>query len=521
MPALRLKWRSFPLLAAVFLFLAAVAPVIAASPQALATGVVNVEPRPQLFATLCALYAAGFRPDAVSSVDPSLSKLQDRMLALNGPAAAALRKYYREHALADSTATLSRFVTFALSAGPPPKFELTQRRDTLSPDVLLLDGFGEVLANFYGEAKIDELWREYQPLYERYTLQFREPLATIVLAETGYLREILRPGSRTFTVAVEPLIGATTNFRNIGDEYIVVVSPSSNSTDLIRHAFLHFLLDPLPIRYRDSLISQDPLIRFAARAPRLPYEYRRDSTSFFTECLVRAVELRIQRLPAAQLTEQVNADDADGYILVRPLLGALAKFDAAQPAMTYFFPDLVRSINVQAEELRLRRVSFAPAAEADAAPHAAEAPKAADPNVDIAADLARGERMIAGRDPAAAAEVFQQILEKVPGQPRALYGLAVVSVLQGEAEHARDLFEQVVAAASPAGSASLKPDAATVAWSHVYLGRMHDVAGERDQALEEYRAALAVADAPEAAHTAAQRGIDQGYQPAKADPAPG
>jgi len=505
----------------VFFFLPAIPPAIAASPQALATGVVNVEPRPQLFATLCALYAAGFRADAVSSADPALSKLQDRMLASNGPAADALRKYYREHALADSAATLSRYVTFALAAGPPPKFELTQRRDVLPPDVLLLDGFGEVLADFYREAHIDQLWREFQPLYEQDTLQFREPLATIVLAETGYLREILRPGSRTFTVAVEPLIGATTNFRNIGDEYVVVVSPLSNSTDLIRHAFLHFLLDPLPIRYRDALVSQDPLIQFAARAPRLPYEYRRDSTSFFTECLVRAVELRIQRLSAAQLAEQVNALEADGYVLVRPLLGALAKFDAAQPAMTYFFPDLVRSINVQAEELRLRRVSFAPATETQAAPYPAEVARSGDPIVDISAELALGERMIAGRDPAAAAQVFQRVLEKVPGQPRALYGLAVVSVLQGEAEHARDLFEQVVAAASPAGSAALKPDAATVAWSHVYLGRMHDVAGERDQALEEYRAALAVADAPEAAHTAAQRGIEQGYQPAKPNPAPG
>jgi hypothetical protein len=47
----------------------------------------------------------------------------------------------------------------------------------------------------------------------------------------------------------------------------------------------------------------------------------------------------------------------------------------------------------------------------------------------------------------------------------------------------------------------------------VYLGRLHDFAEERDQAVSEYRAALAIAGAPEAARVAAQRGIDAPYNP--------
>jgi hypothetical protein len=47
----------------------------------------------------------------------------------------------------------------------------------------------------------------------------------------------------------------------------------------------------------------------------------------------------------------------------------------------------------------------------------------------------------------------------------------------------------------------------------VYLGRLHDFAEERDQALAEYRAALAIDGAPEAARVAAQRGIDAPYNP--------
>ena len=54
-----------------------------------------------------------------------------------------------------------------------------------------------------------------------------------------------------------------------------------------------------------------------------------------------------------------------------------------------------------------------------------------------------------------------------------------------------------------------------VAWSHVYLGRMLDMKDppERDAALNEYRAALtAGADLPEA-KAAAERGLQQAYEP--------
>ncbi|HJY87595.1 MAG TPA: hypothetical protein VKE24_12225, partial [Candidatus Acidoferrales bacterium] len=50
-------------------------------------------------------------------------------------------------------------------------------------------------------------------------------------------------------------------------------------------------------------------------------------------------------------------------------------------------------------------------------------------------------------------------------------------------------------------------------WSHVYLGRIYDVDGNRELAVSEYRAALAIEGAPETARLAAQRGIQKGYEP--------
>ena len=91
---------------------------------------ISVEARPQLFAVLCALDAAGFDSDVSTTNEaPGRVQLRKRMQALQGPAVEALRKYYREHALADSGAVSSRFVSFALAVGPPPKFVGSSRVD--------------------------------------------------------------------------------------------------------------------------------------------------------------------------------------------------------------------------------------------------------------------------------------------------------------------------------------------------------------------------------------------------------
>jgi hypothetical protein len=57
-----------------------------------------------------------------------------------------------------------------------------------------------------------------------------------------------------------------------------------------------------------------------------------------------------------------------------------------------------------------------------------------------------------------------------------------------------------------------------LAWSHVYLGRIRDLQDEREPAIKEYRAALGVNGAPEAARVAAQQGIAKPYRPPPSTP---
>src|SRR5712664_3403015 len=367
---------------------------------------VSVETRPQLFATLCALDAAGFDSSVnTTNQSPGRVKLRERMLALQGPAVDALRTYYQEHALADSGATFARFVSFALAAGPPPKFAFEMRREDLPPDALALEGFNEVLANFYRESQLEQLWQHYQPDYERGVEFYSAPLSEVAFTATSYLREILKSNSpRTFSLYVEPLAERKTNFRNYGDHYELVVGPIADPPmDDIRHAFLHFLLDPMAIRYRTQAARAAPLLEYAAHAPLLPVEFHDDFSAFFDECLVRAVELRLRHLSPADLAE------CSGYVMVRPIYAGLSGFEKSEPAMSYYLPDLIKGIDVAGESRRLRGVKFAEAAPAGQAPGKHGAAVAAAPKVSadpVEQDLAEGQRQISARNGPAAAASF-------------------------------------------------------------------------------------------------------------------
>jgi tetratricopeptide (TPR) repeat protein len=228
-------------------------------------------------------------------------------------------------------------------------------------------------------------------------------------------------------------------------------------------------------------------------------------------------------------------DDQAVFIMGRAFVAHLQKCETAEPAMSYYFPDLIDGINLEAEQKRLQNFQFAALSEAEPKNAAAggargglQPGQAATPQSELESALAQGDHEIALQDAAAAGKTFEKILAKYPDNARANFGLAVASLLNHDADRAQELFEKLVAAppaAAAAGQApaegSAAPDPSIVSWSHVYLGRLHDFAEERDQALLEYRAALAIDGAPEAARVAAQRGIDAPYNPRGASGASG
>jgi len=475
---------------------------------------VTVDGSEAMFTTMCALLAAGFEADvSAEKWTPMRAQLRERLQHQQGPAVEVLRNFYHQHELADPGAMLSRYIWFGLVSGPAPNFAPSLRRDEMPPEVIALEGFQEILSNYHKEQKIGELWRQVQPVYNREIEKLHDSVSDIVFIATGYLREILEPGNpRAFTIVVEPLVGRITNVRNFGDHYALVLSGADAlPVDVVRHAFLHFLLDPLPLRYPHVVAAKRPIYDLAAKAPRLAPELRDDFPSYFAECLARAVELKLKRMSPGERDAALDMNDVAGLVMVRPIFAALAKFEQSEPGIVLYFPELVRAIDTPTEQKRVAALKFVPAetisgldAEAtEAVARRKVALPTTIPNDKEAQEsLTEGEKMLAERKPRQAEAAFQKVLTKYPDQTRALYGLGVVALIDHDGTRAKELFGRLTT-----GEHAADKDPMVLAWSHVYLARILDGEGQRERAKAEYEAALAVDGGPEQARQAANKGL--------------
>jgi tetratricopeptide (TPR) repeat protein len=100
-----------------------------------------------------------------------------------------------------------------------------------------------------------------------------------------------------------------------------------------------------------------------------------------------------------------------------------------------------------------------------------------------------------------AGEAYRQVLQQTEDKPlhaRTYYGLARIAALQRDPDLAEKLFHKTL---------ELSPDSQVRAWTEVYLGRLSEIAGEREEAVRHYEAALAVKEASAAARQAAEQGL--------------
>jgi tetratricopeptide (TPR) repeat protein len=98
---------------------------------------------------------------------------------------------------------------------------------------------------------------------------------------------------------------------------------------------------------------------------------------------------------------------------------------------------------------------------------------------------------------------YQQVLEKTdPKSERALFGLAVVASNLRKPDLAEEYFQKTLETAR---------DLRLVTWSHIYLGRLYDLRGKRNDALAQYRAASLTAAAYPMALRAVQGGEAQQF----------
>jgi hypothetical protein len=475
---------------------------------------ITLDTNETLFTVLTALNSCGYdvdlnlsdaqRLNVRAEVQRNLRESEDAQAALT-----SMCDWYQGHKGKDPEHDLSQFVSLALYLQGPPHFMPRVKEEEMPPDAAPLTGFGALLERFYDKASLHSIWEAHRASYAALVARYHEPLAKMVFDTDIYLK--LQSGGylgRTFTILLDFMGDPTeANARNYGADYYVVVFPSPDPTTVdplkmpqIRHTYLHYLLDPMADKHFSGIKRLEPLLQSVKNAP-LEENFKSDISLLVTECLVRAIEIRTSGTKQTAEAMRLQAvDDAakQGYILTKYFYNAIVTFEKDPAGLRTEYGDIISAIDIKQQQKAASEIQFV----RNSKPELVQLSRMEDRRM-----LTTAEKRLAAGDPKGAQELAQQAIDKKVGdEGRALFILAQVAVANRNPDGAADNFRKAIQATK---------DPKVVAWSHVYLGRMLDMKDppDREGALGEYRAALTAGSELPEAKAAAERGLQNPYEP--------
>jgi hypothetical protein len=419
----------------------------------------------------------------------------------------AICEFQQEHIAAEPGRDVSQYISLALNLGRPPDFAPVIAEADLPPDAAYVLGVVPLLQRFYRTANLHAVWQKHQAEYDGLIQRFHDPVASTISQTDVYLR--LQVGGYTgerFVIYLEPLLSpAQVNSRDYSNNYFLVISPGQDGSlhvPEIRHTYLHFVLEPLARTHGSYMERLDPLLQNLQRAP-MESDFKQDISLLVTESLIRAIEARL--LPGGKSSEEQRTDYVqhsveEGFTLTHYFYNALLSFEKDPAGIKNAYGDLLYNIDLEQEKKRAARTKFL----AQAAPELLVAPKPAAHKEQFLDDA---EQRLAKGDPEGALKLAQLVVnnpKSTEDQGRAFFILARAASLSGDMQAALNYFEHAVESAH---------DPRTLAWSHIYLGRIFDIQEQREQALNHYRAALQAGDPTPDTKTAAEKGLAGPYQP--------
>jgi tetratricopeptide (TPR) repeat protein len=487
---------------------------------------VSLQNSEALFDIAVALNACGYDQGLAAS-DPLRQQVRELVnQALRGSADARdahdqICTFIDQHRLSNTGSDLAQYISLALYITPPPDLTPSAEGADMPPDASGVENILPLLRRFSRAIDLHLIWLRVRPDYDKQLVQLHTSL-TRMIDDTGiYLKAAGGTSSgRRFLVVVEPLLDpAQTNARVYGADYVVVVSPVNGTIHMreVRHAYLHFQIEPLLYARATTLDRLLPFLKTVKDAP-LDYTYRSDVVALTIECMIRAIEARtmdtgvtiykiapdVRRSDLEQATHQHNASVeaaeavrrhavqeamADGFVLTEYFYNAFAAFEKAPQSFKESIGEMVYGMDVSAELNRAKHTAFNQQSSTDVVLRS--------PRELRGLDLA--EMKLLKGDTEAAGQLAQK---SVTDPARANFILARVAIMQRDVPAAEHDFEETI---------RLSKDPRMLAWSHIYLGRIHDIQDERDQALTEYQAALTVRDGQPDTRQAAEKGLKQPY----------
>jgi hypothetical protein len=491
---------------------------------------VSLQNSEALFDFAVALNSCGYDQGLAAS-DPIRHEVRDQVnQALQTSADARdaheqICAFIDQHRLSNPGSDLAQYISLALYVSPPPDLSPNAEGADLPPDASGVENILPLLRRFVRLIDLHVIWLHVRPQYDKQLAELHDSLSKMI-DDTGiYLKTpVGTSAGRRFLVVVEPLLDpAQTNARIYGADYVVVVSPVNGTIHMreVRHAYLHYQIEPLLYARATALDRLLPFLKIVRDAP-LDYTYRSDVVALTIESMIRAVEARtmdtgvtiyqipadIRRADLEAATHKHNASVeaaeaarrhavqeamAEGYVLTEYFYNAFAAFERQPQSFKESIGEMVYGMDVTAELNRVKHTAFNQEKSADIVRRAPPEPK----GLDLA------EMKLMKGDTAGAGALAQQSVTDKTGDPaRANFILARVAIMQRDVSVAQHDFEETI---------RLSKDPRMLAWSHIYLGRIYDIQDERDQAVNEYRAALTVRDGQPDTRLAAEKGLKEPY----------
>ena len=516
---------------------------------------VTLETSEPLFQVAAALNACGYDADLDKSapVRAQVRDLMNQALAASEPARAsrdAMCAYIAQHRLSDIGLDIGQFVSLSLYLSPPPELTPNVSELDLPPQAAAVVNVLPLLRDFAEKINLHFIWLKARPQYEDLAARVHDPMTRMILDTNIYLHQpVSSYDGRRFLVLLEPMLSPSlTNARIYGSDYIIVTSPDNTPVttaagapgdpvrmDQIRHIYLHYVVEPMVYSRSSAMDRIQPLLRGVQDAP-LEFFYKSDVEALITECLIKAIEARTYetlarpKKPSAAKEraeiDQYNAeelaydretalardklvaqDESQGWVLTGYFYNELGLMEHNGDGLRDEIAPMIYGMDVDKERKHAEVVQFVKEAPTDplrpsAAPRKLEGLELAE------LDLMQGDLPAAG-----------ELAEKSLTQPgadagEAKYILARIDLMEKRPDDAIQGFESVL---------QLSKDPRTQAWSHIYLGRLYDTEAtpERDKAIAEYQAALAVRDGRPDTKAAAESGVAHPFAlPQRAQPTP-
>lgn len=515
-----------------------------AQPEA-AGASVTLETSEPLFDIAVGLNVCGYDADLAASSPVRLAIRDEINTELTTSADArnsrdALCAYVRSHTLTNSGLNLAQYISLALYLSPPPELTPTVDETQLPPDSTQVVNVLPLLRKFATDINLHAIWIEHRPQYDALLKLVHDPLTRMVLNTDIYLHvPVSSYDGRRFLVLLEPMLApSATNARVYGSDYIVVASPAGDPLgavhmDEIRHTYLHYEIEPLVYSRGTAIKRLVPLLKSVQDAP-LDFAYKSDISALLTECLIKAVEIHTmdvgitkpQKPEAnasraafgkysdamgayerhAETVRQQHVDLAmrQGWVLVAYFYEKVGQMEKDGVGLKDDIGEMVYGMDVDREAHRDKQIDFLAQGTHDIVTHV--------PRQLSGLELA--EMKLLKGDVDGASAIAKSVLADPQGDHgQAHYLLARIDLMQSQPGAAIGDFQETLKSSK---------DPRTLAWSHIYLGRLYDVMPDREKALMEYHAALAVRDSQPDTKAAAESGLKQPFtapgQPHQADP---